>query len=294
MRAVSIDAGGFARWRRRPLPATVHSVFERVINLQAGDGAIFAVAAAGVDDAPDTLVADGPLAAPGIAPGDAVEADGERIVAGSAIELVLAGARPWRAVLPAYPADDRRLRGNVAAVRQTLARTCSPGIPSSPLGGELARLLAYRCEQLVAALARGDLDTAARHGRAMLGLGPGLTPSGDDFLAGLLATLHLPGGPGQAVREFGALLVTHAGDRTNAISVAMLRAAAQGRVRECVIALLRELVAGDADGVAAALSRVLAIGSTSGGDMAAGIAAAFDLQARLARASRPERAVFLA
>ena len=81
-------------------------------------------------------------------------------------------------------------------------------------------------------------------------------------------------------------MVAGAERRTGAISVAMLRAAAEGRVRECVIALLRELVAGDPQGVAAALARVLAIGSTSGGDMAAGIVAGFDVQLQLGNAGK--------
>lgn len=282
MQAVSIDAEGYACWRAGAGRATVHSVFERVINLQSAGGELFAIGAAGVDDAPSTVVADGPLAVSGVTPGDPVAAGDNSIAIPGRVELALAGARAWRAVLPAYPAHDARLRRNLAVVRAALARH-SPPTAFSALGRELDALLAHRRGLLCAALAAGDRDAACRHGQAMLGLGHGLTPSGDDFLAGLMVVLHLPGGPGVALRDVGLQMVHGAERRTNAVSVAMLRSAAEGRVRECVIALLRELVAGDPHGLDGALARVLAIGSTSGSDMAAGIVAAFGVQLQLAR-----------
>lgn len=290
MRAASIDAEGYACWREGAGRATVHSLFERVINLQAAGGELFAIAAAGVDDAPSTVVADGPLVLPGVAPGDPVAAGENSIAIAGRVELALAGARAWRAVLPAYPAHDARLRRNLARVREALARHRPPGASVSALGRELDRLLGHRRDLLCSALAAGERDAACRHGRAMLGLGHGLTPSGDDFLAGLMVVLHLPGGPGVALRGVGLQIVDGAERRTSAISVAMLRAASEGRVRECAIVLLRELVVGDPEGVDGALARVLAIGSTSGSDMAGGIVAAFDVQLQLARAFQAEPA----
>ncbi|HEY0886369.1 MAG TPA: DUF2877 domain-containing protein [Ramlibacter sp.] len=282
LRAASIDAEGYARWRRLAGRATVHSVFERVVNLQSAGGELFVMAAAGVDDAPATVVADGPLDVAGLAPGDQVVADGNAIVVTGRVELALAGARAWRAVLPAYPTQDARLRRNLALVREALARRWAHGASVSALGRELDQLLAHRRDLLCSALAAGDREAACRHGRAMLGLGHGLTPSGDDFLAGLMVVLHLPGGPGVALCDVGPQIVDGAERRTNAISVAMLRAAREGRVRDCVIVLLRELVAGDPNALDETLARVLAIGSTSGGDMAAGIVAGFDVQLQLA------------
>lgn len=288
MQALSVDAEGYARWRLRAGRATVHSVFERVVNLQGAGGDLFTIAA-GLDDGPDTVIAQGPLPVAGVAPGCLVEAGAARIVVGHAITLELGAATAWRAVLPPYPLQTHALRRNLAVVRLALARRWMPGGRPSALGQELAQLLARRRDWLCAALTAGDREAACRHAQAMLGLGPGLTPAGDDFLAGLLAVLHLPDGPAWPLRDIGGLLVADAGRRTNAISVAMLRAAAQGRVRECVIALLRELVAGDPRTVDEALARVLAIGSTSGSDMAAGVLAAFDVQLARAAPAEPAR-----
>ena len=104
---------------------------------------------------------------------------------------------------------------------------------------------------------------------ALLGRGPGLTPAGDDALAGILLVAHAHGVAGPvaaAVRErLGS---------TTAVSAALLDAAADGYAAATVVALVDAAVAGDAAAVARALPAVLAIGHTSGADLVIGIAAA--------------------
>jgi hypothetical protein len=140
----------------------------------------------------------------------------------------------------------------------------------------MAAALEQRAAMLGAALRRGDAEAASTYAKAMVGLGPGLTPSGDDFLVGLFAVLHVPESPCHGLKDLCAKLVADAVGKTNAISVAALKAAAHGRVREPVHALMRELVAGTCESVKAALAPVLAIGSTSGADMVAGIVSGFE------------------
>jgi hypothetical protein len=65
--------------------------------------------------------------------------------------------------------------------------------------------------------------------------------------------------------------VVESAGATNAVSLAALRHAAHGRVREAIRQLLWELTQGTPAQAAAALQPVLAIGSTSGTDIAAGI-----------------------
>jgi hypothetical protein len=74
--------------------------------------------------------------------------------------------------------------------------------------------------------ARGAADACARGATGLLGLGPGLTPAGDDALGGMLVALRL-----LQDHEACALLggiIEGAPDATNAISRAHLRAAARG------------------------------------------------------------------
>ena len=68
-----------------------------------------------------------------------------------------------------------------------------PGLPTGP-GGPLAALRG--------AVRRADLDAALRTATRLIGLGPGLTPAGDDVMAGTIAGLVLLGHPaGGAVRR---------------------------------------------------------------------------------------------
>src|SRR5436853_52238 len=59
-----------------------------------------------------------------------------------------------------------------------------PGRPTGP-GGPLAALRG--------AVRRADLDAALRTASRLVGLGPGLTPAGDDVMAGTVAGLVLLG-----------------------------------------------------------------------------------------------------
>jgi len=73
---------------------------------------------------------------------------------------------------------------------------------------------------------------------ALIGLGPGLTPSGDDFLGGILVTLHhlgIPDVAGDLARE----VLARAEQRTNGISHAHLAAAANGEGLEPLIRSLK-------------------------------------------------------
>ncbi|MFC0039382.1 DUF2877 domain-containing protein [Actinomadura rayongensis] len=132
-------------------------------------------------------------------------------------------------------------------------------------------LLAGRC-------AGDDLAGAVEAAERIVGLGPGLTPSGDDILAGLLAALRLVGGAlrdgARAVRLaewLGAAVTEDADTRTTSLSATLLHCAARGETSAEVGALLRG-VAGREPPVPA-LRRLLAVGHTSGADLAQGVVA---------------------
>jgi uncharacterized protein DUF2877 len=275
LQALSGDARLLHALHRRRVRGRVHSVFRRTVNIETIDGALCTLATRDCGNAPETLVVDaGDFRAVGIAPRDSVtSADGALEVGGC--RIAAASASRWLASLPPYPIDDSRLRVNVAAMRQQLrahALCADDGI----FAARARAVLDARASALGVALASGESDRARALAASMLGLGPGLTPSGDDTLVGLLAALNLPAGPGRRARTILATIIEQAETRTNAISAAALRAAAQGRVCERVVTLLDAVISGGAGARTRALRRVLAIGSTSGGDLASGIVCGFD------------------
>ncbi|MBM3130332.1 MAG: DUF2877 domain-containing protein [Chloroflexi bacterium] len=120
-----------------------------------------------------------------------------------------------------------------------------------------------------------SLDNA----RALIGLGEGLTPSGDDFVGGwLFAAYHLHATyPKNARWDQRAVddLLEYARTRTNVISYALLRDHARGQS----IAPLHEWIAAlmcgaGAPEIEAHAQRVRALGSTTGENLLAGALAA--------------------
>lgn len=113
----------------------------------------------------------------------------------------------------------------------------------------------------------------------LMGLGPGLTPLGDDWLAGWLLRLHLsprivstrfdlPGQrPGDIITAF---VVERAANRTTRLSQAWLRAAAAGWVDESWLRLLHTLAASRSADLDRAAGCILRHGVTSGYAMLAG------------------------
>ena len=112
---------------------------------------------------------------------------------------------------------------------------------------------------------RGDLVSAARR---LQGRGPGLTPSGDDVLAGILLVCAMD----PACR--GALGRLARSARTTALSRAYLRWAAEGQSIQPAHALLDAAADGDPNAMGRAARSLAAVGATSGRALIAGVALA--------------------
>lgn len=103
----------------------------------------------------------------------------------------------------------------------------------------------------------------------LLGAGPGLTPSGDDFLSGVLCALYSLGQDDSAQVLWDSVS-DNANKSTNEISVALLNQAAAGRCSEKV-SILIEVLFGYGPSTPDNLSTLLAqLGQTSGWDWLAG------------------------
>ena len=127
--------------------------------------------------------------------------------------------------------------------------------------------VARQAAEALAAGWAGD-EGALRHGgRRMAGLGMGLTPSGDDYLAGVMLRAWLAHPEPEA---FCRLVVESAAPRTMALSAAFLRAAARGECNAAWHALFAALASAGSAPLEDAVCGVLAHGHTSGADMLAG------------------------
>jgi hypothetical protein len=135
----------------------------------------------------------------------------------------------------------------------------------------LARALERLCDvrdclpgPALAALAAGDSAAVP----ALLGLGPGLTPLGDDVLAGWLAAALATAHPGlRTVRDAVRSL---APARTTTLSATLLEAAARGEAVPELVDLLQGLDRTGTVDAGRSLERLLGIGGTSGRGLAYG------------------------
>ncbi|MGY2085676.1 DUF2877 domain-containing protein [Blastococcus sp. SYSU DS0539] len=206
--------------------------------------------------------------------GAPAEVGGGRIVVG---DLAVSAAAWWdpRPRLPGgrpalLPEGVRQLRTTLYGEGVPHSSFTLPGLPTGP-GGPLAALRG--------AVRRADLEAALRTATRLIGLGPGLTPAGDDVMAGTIAGLVLLGHP--AAERFAAGVCSLAAGRTTELSRALLRHAAAGQVSGEYAAVLRGLV-GERP-LAPAIERLLATGATSGRAMALGLCTAIDLVDRTTR-----------
>jgi Protein of unknown function (DUF2877) len=111
--------------------------------------------------------------------------------------------------------------------------------------------------------------------RELIGLGPGLTPSSDDMLAGLVLLSVLfaenRGWPRRASRLVARAASGEARGRTTILSEEYLVQASLGRGNERVMKLCAELLTGERRSVERETRRVLSTGETSGTDTVLGM-----------------------
>jgi hypothetical protein len=105
---------------------------------------------------------------------------------------------------------------------------------------------------------------------ALAGLGPGLTPSGDDYLGGFMIALHALGWA-ESARQLAEAIVSAAAESGNAISAAHLAAAGEAQGHAAIHDLLHSLLRGDCTNINPKLTTISRIGHCSGWDILAGM-----------------------
>lgn len=110
----------------------------------------------------------------------------------------------------------------------------------------------------------------------LAGLGPGLTPAGDDFLLGVIHGLYSTMDSLKAL-TLSLNIADAAIPRTNSLSAAWLEAAAHGEAGEPWHELLSTIKGRDEQALEAAMMRILPTGHTSGADALGGFLAVLRL-----------------
>jgi hypothetical protein len=198
--------------------------------------------------------------------------------AGERLAVSLAGSRTWRPRPLLARAGGTALGANLDSLTRALTRHPARGGLGGAIIGAGSPLIDHARPAMEA------IDTwLVRPGapipplaRALIGLGPGLTPSGDDFLAGVMIGLRATDNRAAAAALWG-WLKPQAAMLTGAISRAHLAAAAHGEAHEalhaCVDTLFGAKAARGHPRWGFLLSGLDAVGHFSGRDGLAGVVA---------------------
>jgi hypothetical protein len=227
----------------------------------------------------------------GIRNGDKVMVQDSRLEFGNGRRVLLGSARIYspKSRFTAPLLEEREVAANLEVVRKAalhygnraglgqLLALVRPGVgraTASDLNvfasAALPRMV--RLEQAFRSEERERLTDAVLE---LIGLGPGLTPSSDDMLAGLvlLCVLYAKnyGRAQHATRLLAQTVAAEARGRTTILSEEFLRQAALGRGNEPVVRLCTALLTGGRESAERETKQVLAIGATSGTDTVLGV-----------------------
>lgn len=218
-----------------------------------------------------------------VSPGQTFAPDRPDFLTGPGLHIRHDHFTEWRP--PEFPRTDwPAIRRVIPGVRDAIRLSAPPHtvaalvVGAGGVGNDWRRTAAQEAVRGLAMLsgwlaspAAGTPDSAVQ---ALLGLGPGLTPTGDDILAGSLLTLHALGHVAEK-RALAAAMAERAPEATNRISLAHLRAAAAGQGAAPFHDLLTVIMNGRAlpDDL---IRRIGAIGHTSGWDVLMGVVATIE------------------
>jgi len=243
----------------------VLAVLPRAVYLEFPDSApeprVVAISPPDAIRLPNSVVTTHPRA--GLEPGAHAEAGEDGLTAG---DLEVRIVRWWDPSPVFGPLSRARLdHGAVALARHYQSAEHASGLTGHDGPAELA-----------ACCASGDLAGAVETAELLTGLGPGLVPSGDGVVCGILLALRLLGGAISGGTRavwladwLGAAATCYAGQRTTALAAALLHCAASGQAAAEVSAVLLGMAGLEA--LEPAAKRLLT--DTAGADLAWGLAA---------------------
>ena len=284
LQALSVSRPLWAWLSEKAGQARVRAVFERTCLLETPNGDLIALVLSQIGNGPLNIVTEGrPGAFAPLQPGMLAALGTEHLVVGS-VTVSIQGAATWepRPNWTAYRTRSSAIREQLPHLRAVAARLApetgllwltgngTEAAPPSVTGGEWSDSLSRRVWEGTSAILKGwggDAAALQAGARRLAGLGVGLTPAGDDLLAGFLLGAWLAH-PNPC--RLGKLVVEAAHGQTTALSAAFLQAAGSGLCSEPWHDLLAALDSGGHARLEAAVQRVLACGSTSGADTLAG------------------------
>lgn len=296
---------------------SVHTIFHRVINISWPDGNLWSISRCDVSNGPANIITNLSLAEDftryGIEPGTLVSYDKQNSLLNiGGLSVSLKGGALWKSPLAQHhsPLPAPFVKKNLAEAEGWLRHSSrssgltklfthlaalEQGTFSLPRSSDPVLLLTGQAlHRLLPGIYSADQAVIAEAAASLIGLGPGLTPSGDDYLAGLLLSLAAgkKSSSGTAAAALGLahgtltrVILERAPQLTNDISAQMLSLAVQGTGSELmenmVCALFYEPQSGGPSSPFQAARKLSAVGASSGLDQLLGILSGARIYAKI-------------
>jgi len=302
LKATSIGSTAANRIKEKGLIGRVHSVFSGAIDVVMPGGHMISVVREDVGEGPINIVTELPaemsMTKLGVESNqdvlrrsDGILFGGDRLLVRLQNATLYTPKRDFRISLRSIP----EIRANLAMAAKTATRggnheglgnliepltSVGQTKPSHQLNS-FSRLALPKARSLLRTIRDGRTSGLGRVVKDFVGLGPGLTPSADDLISGLMATLEVVaynfGDDAEKVREINREMAINARGQTTKLSQEYLSHAAKGETNEHFLELIKKILTGQAGEVRKATERALTIGETSGTDTVLGILLGFQL-----------------
>jgi hypothetical protein len=279
-----------------PFSGTVHSVFHQACNLWLEPGELLTLLPSQKGNAPHGIRLDTSshfVFLHALRVGQSVACRGGILrVDGADFSVDLRPARPWHFDLKELHIDlcqptqaqswvvawsELNMHYHKGGISQNLGTFFLSEVrPAMPAVSDiLLQQGAYTIPSLLQATCRLRLRDVIISVKSLIGLGHGLTPSGDDFLVGYIAGLWCTTRANPSRMRFLTALgseLSEVSQNTNKISCTYLRSAAKGHVSEPIAKLAQQLnQANDMSNLKATTQTALQVGYTSGRDGVLGL-----------------------
>jgi hypothetical protein len=278
----------------RDVSGKVHSIFERAFNIMI-NGKLVGIARNDVARSPINVITDvcssESMSSLGVHEEMQVRSGGDRVLVGDVLEISLEDAELWRPRTRAEGHIDFEIVGrNLELAKRLAARKnereglgqllphvdeiASELVPHISDPNQVVEAALAHLVNLIKSVRANDVQDIEQSARKLIGLGPGLSPSADDTLAGFMAACwwvaNSLGRELDRVREINKTIVGRKGGTTS-MSQQLLEHAAIGKTNEAVGEFIESILVGTAADVKSGVERVLEIGETSGTDTAVGV-----------------------
>jgi hypothetical protein len=279
---------------KRYLKMRVHSIFHTSVNLVTPDDNLITMVTASRDVIPMGLTLDviEPFEWPFLVD-DSVEYTGFPMLAVPSCQcrIELQDARRWVPYLQnvKYGNTKARLRA-LNRLKTIVAKHDSLGIASlvnmldtwenvsvADCDNVYCRFILHDMVLFLQAVKRQDWHAAGRQATMLIGFGPGLTPSCDDFMAAVLLSLFYDDSVKKTQQTELSVFMDHvvsaAKKQTTLVSASMIQHAAEGKASGLYLSVLGALLEGDANALENAATNALQFGASSGSDFLFGLCA---------------------